>query len=142
MLLRSGLFRRVMACVLALSFDLYTAEALLPDAHDGDATHEELVKADGAGEHAVFRVSHGDASSAAHAGAQAETPDDHPGERAPGLSGHGQHSCHHAHVHGDWLQARLSQVAKNGARRTQPVTFGDQAPASRIGEPLLRPPMA
>jgi len=142
MLLRSGFLRRLMACVLALSFGLYTAEALLADTHDGDATHEELVRADGPGEHAEFHVSHGDTPSAAHAGAQAETPDDHPGERAPGQSGHQQHACHCAHVHGGWPQARPSLVGENVVRHSQPVAFEDQVPASRIGEPQLRPPIA
>ncbi len=139
---RVALLRRLTACVLALCFGMFTAEALLADVHDGDATHEELVRADGAGDHAATHVSHGDTQDAAHVGAQADVPDDHPGERAPGHSGHTQHACHCVHVHGGWLQDPTSFAAELGVSHTPPVAFGDQAPASRSGEPQLRPPIA
>lgn len=139
---RAALLRRLTACVLALCFGLFTVEALLADVHDGDATHEELVRADGAGDHAAFHVAHGDTRDTAHVGAQADAPDNHPGERAPGQSEHGQHACHCAHVHGAWLQAPPAFAAELDASHTPPVAFGDQAPASRSGEPPLRPPIA
>ena len=140
--LRFAFLRRLTACLLALCFGLFTAEALLADVHDGDATHEELVRTDGTDGHAVAHVAHGDTPDAAHVGAQADTPDDHPGERAPGQSGHTQHSCHCVHVHGGWLQALPTLAPEPDDRHGTPVSFGDQAPASRVGEPQLRPPIA
>ena len=139
---RFVLIRRLTACLLMLCSGLFSAEALLADVHDGDATHGELVRADGAGDHAAVHVAHGDAPEAVQVGAQPDAPDDHPGERAPGQSGHTQHSCHCVHVHGGWLQAPPSFAAALGASHTTPVAFGDQAPASRNGEPQLRPPIA
>ena len=125
-----------------LCFGLFTAEALLADVHDGDATHEELVRTDGAAEHVAFHAAHGDAPDAANAGAKADAPDDHPGERAPGQSGHSQHGCHCVHVHGGWLQEPPTLAFESGDRHGAPVAFGDRAPASRVGEPQLRPPIA
>ena len=142
MLRRSAFLRRLTACALALSFGLYTAEALLADTHDGDATHEELTLADGVSEHEAFYVTHGDTPGAASVGAQADTPREHPGERAPGQSGHGEHACHCAHVHGGWLQGPVSLVTQLGVHHAGPDAFGDDAPASRRGEPQLRPPIA
>lgn len=138
----SALLRRLTASALALSFGLYTAEALLADTHDGDATHEELARVDGAGEHVQFHVSHGDAPDAVRAGAQADDPDQHPGERAPGQSGHEQHACHCMHMHGGWLQDRPTFVAALGVNHAGPAAFVDDAPTSRSSEPQLRPPIA
>lgn len=142
MVLRSVLLRRVTACVLALSFSLYTVEALLADTHDGDATHEELARADGAGEHAAFHIAHGDEPSTARLGAQAATPEEHPGERAPGDSGHSQHACHCMHVHSGWLKAPPSREAEVDVERGQPISRGEQSPASRSREPQFRPPIS
>lgn len=131
-----------MACTLAVSFGLYTAEALLADTHDGDATHEELARADGAGEHAKFHASHGDESSTTGVGAELDAPANHPGERAPGQSGHEQHACHCAHVHSGWLQAPVSNEPNLLAGPAAAIAFREQVPVSRRGEPQLRPPIA
>jgi hypothetical protein len=139
--IRGSILRRLTACVLALSFGLYTAEALLADTHDGDATHEELARADGAGQHAAFHIAHGDTPSVARGVAQSSAPDDHPGERAPGDSGHKQHACHCAHVHSGWLQTPPSSEAEIDVKRRQPISVGEQAPANRCNEPQLRPPI-
>lgn len=138
---RFFLLRRLTACVLALCFGLFTAEALLADVHDGDATHEELMRADGAGDHQASHVAHGDSTDTAHADGQAESSSGHPGERAPGQSGHSQHSCHCVHVHGGWLQAPRPLASEFGDNHGVPIAFGDQVPNSRVGEPQLRPPI-
>lgn len=141
MLLRSITLRRLTACALALSFGVYTAEALLADTHDGDATHEELARVDGADAHAQFHADHGDAPDAPPTGAQADVPDQHPGERAPGQSGHEQHACHCVHVHGGWLQDPPTLAIARSAHLAGPASVGDDAPASHRGEPQLRPPI-
>lgn len=126
--------------MLALCFGLFTAEALLADVHDGDATHEELVRADGA-DHAALHLSHGDTPDEADSGAHAGTTDDHPGEGAPGQSDHGQHACHCVHAHG--LFAALGPVpALPAFHVATPVPFAGQTLASGHRDAQFRPPIA
>lgn len=139
---RFVLIRRLTACLLMLCSGLFSAEALLADVHDGDATHGELVRADGAGDHAAVHVAHGDAPEAVQVGAQPDAPDDHPGERAPGQSGHAQHACHCAHVHGGWPQATPPLATGMTDGHSAPIVARDQAPSSHDAEPQLRPPIA
>ena len=87
--------RHLAALVLALCFGFSTAESLLADVHDGDATHQELTQVEGSGRHAASHVAHGDGEN----GAMNDSPE-HPGERSSGEEGHDQHACHHAHAHG------------------------------------------
>lgn len=139
--IRGSILRRLTACVLALTFGLYTAEALLADTHDGDATHEELARVDGARDHAEFHLAHGDEVNESQLGARVDTSDNYPGERAPGESGHAQHACHCAHVHSGWMQSPPTCEAEFAVNRVLPMQFCEQTPASRHGEPQLRPPI-
>jgi hypothetical protein len=123
------MLRRLVALVLMLCFGLFTAEALLADVHDGDATHEELVRVDGdqhATEHAIT-------------GAGA---DELPGERAPDEQGHSEHACHCVHAHGAWspVQALLF-TATVAVESRQPALHVD-GPTNPAPEPRLRPPIA
>ncbi len=138
---RDPILRRLTACVLALSFGLYTAESLFADTHDGDATHEELARVDGASEHAAFHLAHGDEVKESQLGAREDSPENHPGERAPGEPGHDQHACHCAHVHSGWMQSPPQCEAELAVNSGQPMQFCEQTPASRQGEPQLRPPI-
>lgn len=110
-----------------LCFGLFTAEALLADVHDGDATHEELVRVDGdrhAEQHAV--------ADAGHA----------PGERAPGEQGHSEHACHCVHAHGAWSPVETVQVAATIVVATEQPALYAEGPPSPALEPHLRPPIA
>src|SRR5690606_225021 len=97
---RAVVTRRLTAYLLVVSFGLFSAESLLADTHDGDATHEELAQVDGVQAHAASHVAHGDAPDAALTAAPDDAGHRHPGERPLGESGHEQHSCHCAHAHG------------------------------------------
>ena len=81
------MLRRLVALVLMLCFGLFTAEALLADVHDGDATHAELVRIDG-DRHAERHA--GEVTSAAGA------------EQVPGES----------YPHGSRLKAYVVSVAR------------------------------
>ncbi len=152
---RVALLRRLTACVLALCFGMFTAEALIADVHDGDATHEELVQVDGASTHATAHVAHGDQTAGASAIASADaesamhaTPDadassdSHPGERFPQDAGHGSHTCHGPHAHGCWTQPEAQLEVALTNEHSAPVSLGDQTLSSRDREPQLRPPIA
>lgn len=45
------LLRRLIAACLAVCLGFFSAESLTAEVHDGDATHAELLRADGAQEH-------------------------------------------------------------------------------------------
>lgn len=135
-------FRRLMAFVLALSLGPSMGEAMLADVHDGDATHEELVRVDGAKEHSAFHDAHGDAPEVSQIAAQSQASHPHQGERAPGQSGHEQHVCHHAHTHGGWPKAAPATATSSAVKHVPPVAFGDRALMSCESEPQLRPPIS
>ena len=123
------MLRRLVALVLMLCFGLFTAEALMADVHDGDATHEELVRVDG------------DRHVEQHAAAA--TDGDHtPREPASGEPAHSEHACHCVHTHGAWLpmHAALTTATVIVASR-QPAQRADR-PASPALESHLRPPIA
>lgn len=128
--------RPLAALVLALCFGFSTAESLLADVHDGDATHQELTRLEGSGRHAASHVAHGDGEN----GAMNDSPE-HPGERSSGEEGHDQHACHHAHAHGGWF--RTDQVLDGAfpAGHESPLASRDRIPASRDAQPQLRPPI-
>lgn len=140
--LTTPLPRRFVAFVLMLSFGFFNAEGLLADVHDGDAEHEELLRVDGANDHAAAHIAHGDTAGSAATGALVNAPSDHPGERAPGQSGHSDHACHCVHAHGGWLQVAepIASGLNDGPRA--PIVLRDQAPPSHGDEPQLRPPIA
>ena len=143
---RFAVVRRLTACLLALCFGLFTAEALLADVHDGDATHEELVRTDGERGHAAMHAAHGDTSEtaqiAAHADVLSSDPGDHPGERPAGQSDHAQHSCHCTHAHGVGPQLSEPFATASVDVHPAPIAFRDQAPPGHDVEPQLRPPIA
>lgn len=122
------MLRRLASLVLALCFGLFSAESLVADVHDGDATHAELVSAAQVAGH----VPHADGESA---------PGQH--ERGPDQSGHPLHACHCAHAHGtSWT--RVNTVAPTATVQVaqQVLTTGAHAPSSDAPEPRLRPPIA
>lgn len=147
---RSGL-RRVAALVVLALLAVSHVEALVADVHDGDATHAELVQADGAARHGAAHGTghHDDASHAGAAGgnAAADVLDVADTDGAPGhghVPGHPYHACHHAHAHADaaWCAAvRPLSVALVAVRTPTPAARA-QAPRSRAAEPEIRPPIA
>lgn len=145
LLRRARLLRTLTALLLALSFGLYSAESLLADVHDDDATHEELLRIDGADRHAATHRAHGDdAPTSATTEARSGAPDSaeqHPGERLPGQSDHGEHACHHAHAHVGWLRTDDLRIAQPACSHGSPVATHDRAPTSRDAEPQFRPPI-
>lgn len=142
MLFRRFIFiRRLTALLLALCLGPSMGEALIADVHDGDATHEELVRVDGAEEHSALHIAHGDAAEVAVIGTQSDASHAHPGERAPGQSGHEQHACHCAHTHGGWPKATPVLAESAAVSHAPPIDFGDRALLSREREPQLRPPI-
>lgn len=141
---RSRFLRPLTTLVLALCFGFFTAESVLADVHDDDATHEELVQVDGTDRHAASHVAHGDEPGGAHS---EESPigspaGEHPGERSPDQSGHDQHACHHGHVHGGWFRTDDARTVTAAPRHPSPIAAGERAPSSRDAEPQLRPPIA
>ena len=141
---RLAFVRRLTACLLALCFGLFTAEALLADVHDGDATHEELVRADGERDHAAMHMAHGDMPETvqvAHTHASGGDRGDHPGERPAGQSEHAQHSCHCTHAHGVGPQFSELLASASVEVHPAPIAFRDQAPPGHDVEPQLRPPI-
>ena len=141
---RFAFVRRLTACLLALCFGLFTAEALLADVHDGDATHEELVRTDGARNHAAVHAAHGDAPETARIAVHADASGDggHPGERPAGQSEHTQHSCHCTHAHGVGTQRGGLLTSALTDMHPALIAFRDQAPPRHDVEPQLRPPIA
>lgn len=125
------MLRRLTALVLALCFGLFTAEALVADVHDGDATHAELAQFAGA-------VAHVDAPAGGHA----DGPGDHPGERAPGQSGHAQHACHCVHAHAGWWAPVAAAIPTPAPYALTVPGSSATMPASLGREPQLRPPIA
>lgn len=123
------MLRRLVALALMLCFGLFTAEALLADVHDGDATHEELVRVDG--------ERHVDQHAATAAGVEHA-----PGERIPGKSGHAQHACHCTHAHGAWSPVVSEIAAASTVVMDAPPSRDFGAPATPAREPQLRPPIA
>lgn len=128
--------RQVTALVLSLSFGFATAESLLAEVHDGDATHEELTQVEGSGRHSASHVAHGDVE----AGEMSDSRE-HPGERSSGPANHDQHACHHAHVHGGWIRTEESVEGAVAASHESPIASQDRVPASRDAQPQLRPPI-
>lgn len=124
--------RRPIALVLALCFGFYSAESLLADVHDGDATHEELAQVEGSGLHAARHAAIGDA--------QGDAMNDS-GEHPSGPSGHDRHACHHAHAHCGWFEENGTDDGSFAATQEPPVAWPDRAPASRDTQPQLRPPI-
>lgn len=129
--------RHLTALVLALCFGFSTAESLLADVHDGDATHEELTQVEGSGRHAASHVAHGDMEMGAMHDSR-----EHPGERSSGEEGHDQHACHHAHAHGGWFRTDEAPNGALAAGHESPLASRDGIPASRDAQPQLRPPIA
>lgn len=123
------MLRRLVALVLMLCFGLFTAEALLADVHDGDATHAELVRVDG------------DRHVAEHDGASA-VGGHHSDERAPGESGHAQHACHCVHAHGVWSPVPAVLEVATVVMATEPPALDADGPPTPPREPGLRPPNA
>lgn len=145
LLRRARLLRTLTALLLTLSFGLYSAESLLADVHDDDATHEELLRIDGADRHAAAHRAHGDdaptsGTNVARNGAP-DSAEQHPGERSSGQSEHGEHACHHAHVHAGWLRTDELRIAPLAWFHGSPVGTRDRAPTSRDAEPQFRPPI-
>lgn len=128
--------RHLTALVLSLSFGFATAESLLADVHDGDATHEELTQVEGSGRHAAAHVAHGDMDEGARIDSRA-----HPGERSSGPAGHRQHACHHAHAHGGWFRTDEALDGEVAACHESPIASPERFPASRDAQPQLRPPI-
>ena len=126
------MLRRLVALVLMLCFGLFTAEALLADVHDGDATHAELVRVDG------------DRHAERHAGEVTSAPDPEPvpGERAPGETGHSQHACHCVHAHGVWSPALTVLASATVLVTADEPVLDAEGPPSPALEPRLRPPNA
>lgn len=128
--------RGLSALVITLSFGLLTTESMLADVHDGDATHEELTRIEGAARHNATHVAHGDRE-----GGSMNHADDHPGERAPDDAGHDRHTCHHAHVHSGWFHKDEALNGCASAEHESPIALRKRIPASWDAQPQLRPPI-
>ncbi|MGV3707799.1 MAG: hypothetical protein ACO1Q7_03090 [Gemmatimonas sp.] len=119
------MLRRLIALVLAFSFGMYYAEALIADVHDGDATVTEQAHfAQSTGHHDV-------AMSAIESGSS-----DH-----SATPSHSVHTCHESHAHTCVVQAIEPMSAKFWPFS---VEIGDGAtrPIDLRQEPQLRPPIA
>ncbi len=110
-----------MTALLAVAFVGFSAETLIADVHDGDAS---VAEAEALGVHLV-------ASDAAQ-----------PGEGLPGddlPSRHSAHACHCVHAHGGVLDG----PANGNAPHVPCITIrgvSDLMPASLSSKPRLRPP--
>ena len=125
---RAGVLRRVTATFLALAFIGFSAETLIADVHDGDASVAEVEAA------GLFAAEMADQPAGI-----APAPERHSGE-APS-TGHSAHVCHCIHAHG----------GIPGISATRPVIAdapshvsgaSDRMPASVTVEPRIRPPQA
>src|SRR5262245_61479758 len=82
--------RRILALVLVTSLFGSTAESLLADVHDGDASAAELAAAGGPSGVCPEGV-------AEHASPAGET-------------GHSTHVCHFGHAHGSWIGTYIPPI--------------------------------
>ena len=123
--LRVPLVRRLTSAFLALVFMGFTAETLIADVHDGDASAAEIEAISGG------------AAMGANEAPSSPTPFV-PDESS---SGHSAHACHCVHAHGGLLGA-----AEIWSSVAQPVVhvpgWSDVMPSSVSPEPRIRPPEA
>lgn len=147
---RSGV-RRVAALLVLALLAVSHVEALVADVHDGDATHAELVQADGAARHgAAHGTGHHDDASHARASGESATADVLDVAVTDEVAGHGHvpghpyHACHHTHAHADaaWYAAVRPLSVALVAVRTPTSAARAQAPRNRATEPEIRPPIA
>jgi hypothetical protein len=155
------MLRRSIALLLMLCLAFYSAEALVADVHDGDATAAELER--DAGLHGRRHAGQPDASGSSESEASAqrasgEAPTDASDTsahvRLSGASGghesapqplqptHSQHACHCIHAHG-FVEASLPRAdASELLQPDAPTTHLVRMPPSVGREPQLRPPIA
>lgn|SRR5688572_8831755 len=123
------MLRRLVALILMLCLGLFTAESLLADVHDGDATHEELVRVDG------------ERHAEQHSSATADT-EQVPDERDPGEQGHSLHACHCVHAHVIWSPVQSSPLTAAVIVEEDQAALSALGPTSPVLEAHLRPPIA
>ena len=123
--LRLPLIRRLTSAFLAVVFMGFSAETLIADVHDGDASAAEIQALSGL------------AAIDGQAAPSSETPSP-PDDSS---SGHSAHACHCVHAHGGLLGATEIRSAV-----AQPVIhvrgWSDLMPLSFSPEPRIRPPEA
>lgn len=113
---RVGFGRRLIALLLMMGFGFFTAELLIADACDGDASRARIgIVADAD---------------------QAPAPD--APSKAPG---HSVHVCHCVHAHGG-LPARIDRVPPAAEPVSAVVAFVALKPPTPALEHSLRPPIA
>lgn len=120
------MLRRLIALVLALSFGMYYAEALIADVHDGDASVSE-----------VAQYSAG-ASDSYHATIDAVDQGTSGRSDAPV---HNTHTCHAGHAHTCVLQA-IAPMSADYLLFVVEIGDGSTRPIDLRQEPQLRPPIA
>ena len=119
------LVRRFTAGLLALAFMASSAETLIADVHDGDATAQEVETIASSGNASSGVLLRGDA----------------PSEDSEKSSGHSMHVCHCIHAHGG-LPGHLDVRSESSEARLQVRGVSDRMPASASLEPAIRPPAA
>ncbi|MEO8333473.1 MAG: hypothetical protein ABI664_00775 [bacterium] len=136
--------RRLVGLVLALSFGMFSAEALIADVCDGDAPATEIARiAADAGAHAAYGSA--ESQSATRATAVAPAPDanrgDGSGPALPDGPTHSGHVCHCGHAHVS--MTALSEAPQRGSTaRTSIEVAQYHRPPSVARTSALRPPIA
>ncbi len=118
------MFRRIAAALLALCFGVYSAEALIADVHDGDATTSEQVRYAGAS----------DAPAAIDLHTHSDT-------EAPANDGHPVHVCHGGHAH-IGLTSSGFELDTPAPDPVAVIVGTALPPVDARREPQLRPPIA
>lgn len=124
-LLGPRLVHRLTAGLVALAFMASSAETLIADVHDGDATAQEVETIESSG----------------MALSSALVPGDAPTENPESSSGHSMHVCHCIHAHGG-LPGLLDVRSEPSEARLHVRSVSDRMPTSASLEPAIRPPAA
>lgn len=120
------MFRRLIALVLAISFGAYSAESLIADVHDGDATTNE-------------RARFSDIGAAGTHGAELASDAGHEQEHQEG-SGHSTHTCHASHAHTCIIPSALP-MSFDVTEQSLGLPLLATIPMELRREPQLRPPI-
>lgn len=143
--LRLLVLRRLIAACLTVCLGFFSAESLTAEVHDGDATHAELVQADGAREHgAAHQAALVTVDLDHHASAGTASVPGHPHEspaHGDGGPGHAGHACHCGHAHVAPLPLAAAAPRPLVGVQTPGSTDEPAVLRSRANEPALRPPI-
>jgi hypothetical protein len=125
--LRPSRLRRVVAILLALCFGLFSAEALIADVHDSDATGRV-----GKGAVGAAQGMNGSAAVDLHS---------HQDEAPRSGDSHKMHACHGGHAHTGLIVLAL-RIDRERVRDVAVRPRRDGPTSTMRREPQLRPPIA